>query len=533
MANMQLGSGSSSSTTHRLTQSSQTLDRRYVGRPSNLAIEEAARSVHASSTEQSSARPSRLVNLRLRASDVLAAEAEPEPENNQFNTTVVPKIVEFGSESDIHDEPIVDLSQMVPAEAPIEPIESPVYTPVVASQIAPIQDSSTSYQDEPIDQGIIPISSTIAETDSQALAMNIAADYAAASLGASIQDSPESITAENDSIDTIAKATSEAIAAIRMATDPEEVAEQITSLKSFADNIKASSNAPEMMELSNTIEKFIGVAMKSSRIQEEVQKKEDAIKAEQIAKIKTVNKTTTKKPALVSKATVKNTATRTPARKPIPKVSARAVSNAKPAMRRTPAKPTSRPKLVADEDQALRKALRSVAAMDGETTEKSPRNKRTVKRKVSAKRFVLAFFCALLCVAGVIYFVGSNIPDISVKVAAMQTGIEASYPSYIPRDFSLSDISSEEGKITLVFKGPEKSSFTLTEEKSSWDSTAVLRNYVEPNWNNNYITTHEQGITIYISGSNAAWVNGGVLYKIDSSGQGLTKKQLRNIVTSL
>lgn len=59
-------------------------------------------------------------------------------------------------------------------------------------------------------------------------------------------------------------------------------------------------------------------------------------------------------------------------------------------------------------------------------------------------------------------------PDISVKVAAMQTGIEASYPAYIPRDFSLNDVSSEEGKISISFKGPDRAAFVLSEEKSSW-----------------------------------------------------------------
>ena len=92
---------------------------------------------------------------------------------------------------------------------------------------------------------------------------------------------------------------------------------------------------------------------------------------------------------------------------------------------------------------------------------------------------------------------------------------------------------TESGKITITFEGPDNASFTLTEEKSSWDSTTLLRNYVEPTWKDNYTSTHEQGITIYVSGSNAAWVNGGVLYKINSVSASLTNKQLRNIVTSM
>ena len=49
----------------------------------------------------------------------------------------------------------------------------------------------------------------------------------------------------------------------------------------------------------------------------------------------------------------------------------------------------------------------------------------------------------------------------------------------------------------------------------------------------NYSTVREQGLTIYISGSDAAWVNGGVVYKIDTTAGSLTKKQINTIATSL
>jgi hypothetical protein len=115
----------------------------------------------------------------------------------------------------------------------------------------------------------------------------------------------------------------------------------------------------------------------------------------------------------------------------------------------------------------------------------------------------------------------------------MQTGVEASYPSYIPSDFSLEGIDSGDGKITLTFKTANGKSFSLIEEKSSWDSAALQRNYVQETWKDNYTSTHEQGITIYVSEASAAWVNGGVLYKINADPGILTKKQLRNIVTSM
>ena len=64
-----------------------------------------------------------------------------------------------------------------------------------------------------------------------------------------------------------------------------------------------------------------------------------------------------------------------------------------------------------------------------------------------------------------------------------------------------------------------------------WD--AALANYVKDEFSSEYTTIKEQGLTIYIDGSNAAWVNGGVFYKLVSSGDILTKKQITAIAVSL
>ncbi len=524
MATIQLGSGAASSNTHRLTQSSHTIDRRSVVRPTNLAIEEAARSTQTHAINTANAQPSRLVNLRVHASDLVAAQVEPEPSTTSPQMqmqTFVPNVVELGTidRTQSTDSSPIDLAKMVPEEATIEETTINNYTPVIASS-TPTEFFATpeSNQMAMAQETTLATTSNPTPFDSQDLAMNIAADYATASIGV--------VENADNSIDTIARATSEAIAAIRTATNPEEIAEQVTSLQAFAENLKANSATPEMLELSNTIDKFVDVAMKSTKVQEEVQKKALQQSKADSKLIPTTLPTTKTPPKKSSTRATTKPSSRTA--KTLPR-STKGVAKPTPSMRRTT---RTRSTVATDEDIALRKALRNVAAMDGEPEEKLARRP-IAKKRGNKKRLVLAFFCAVLCVAGIVYFVGSSIPDISVKVAAIQTGIEASYPSYIPRDYSLSDISSEDGKITMTFKGPEKTTFTLTEEKSSWDSTALLRNYVEPTWQTNYITTHEQGITIYISGANAAWVNGGVLYKINASNNTLTKKQLRNIVTSM
>lgn len=183
-------------------------------------------------------------------------------------------------------------------------------------------------------------------------------------------------------------------------------------------------------------------------------------------------------------------------------------------------------------DSAIKTALKSVDMIETSDTAR-PTATISTKNTFGAKRLILAFGCAALAVGVIGYFVSVNTPDLSVRVAAMQSGIEATYPSYIPRGYSLSDIVSEEGKLTMTFENSDKTSFTLSEEKSAWDNEALESNYVHSTWGSNYTSIREQGITIFISGSDATWVNGGLIYKIDASGNNLTKKQIKSIVTSL
>ena len=181
-----------------------------------------------------------------------------------------------------------------------------------------------------------------------------------------------------------------------------------------------------------------------------------------------------------------------------------------------------------DKDNAVQSALKSVATLEEDDTSTI-----SSKRSLGAKKLLLAFGCAALVVGAVGYFVSVNTPDISVRVAAMQTGIDATYPTYVPRGYSLSDIISEDKKISMTFVDSESGSFTISEEKTSWDNDTLEASYVKNTWGNNYTSVREQGITIFIAGSNAAWINGNILYKINASGNNLTKKQIKSIVTSL
>lgn len=191
-------------------------------------------------------------------------------------------------------------------------------------------------------------------------------------------------------------------------------------------------------------------------------------------------------------------------------------------------------------DQAIQKALASASTIQASEEQSGPAESPVKSKKLKSQihfgigRIALATACAAAAVFAIIYFVNLNMPDISLRVAAMQTGMDPSYPNYVPRDYNISSVTAENGRISMNFvNNASNTSFTLIEEKSSWDSNALLSNYVKNEYGDNYNIIREQGLTIYISGGDAAWVNGGKVFKIKADASDLTNKQIRSIATSL
>ncbi len=138
---------------------------------------------------------------------------------------------------------------------------------------------------------------------------------------------------------------------------------------------------------------------------------------------------------------------------------------------------------------------------------------------------------SLLLLAGYMTYI--NLPNLSVRVAANQAGISASYPGYRPDGYRLAGVNYDVGSVSLKFAanaGPQN--FTLTQQQTSWDSTAVRENYVKTNWGDDVVPYSERGLTIYAHQGNAAWVNGGILYTITGDAP-LSASQVRSIAVSL
>ncbi len=212
-----------------------------------------------------------------------------------------------------------------------------------------------------------------------------------------------------------------------------------------------------------------------------------------------------------------------------------AIAKALAEMETRKAKPATKAEL--REEKIAEKVMLNEMKADAKKSKKEKKKEEKVTRHLKKRkggRILLALATSTACVIALAAVVKVNLPNISVKVAAVQTGVEASYPSYVPRDFNLSGVyTNDQNSVIIEFKGPNDTSFTLAEEKTSWDSNALLSNYVKGAYGDTYDTVREQNVTIYINYSNAAWVKNGTFYKLTANSGVLSKKQIKNIVSSL
>ena len=178
-------------------------------------------------------------------------------------------------------------------------------------------------------------------------------------------------------------------------------------------------------------------------------------------------------------------------------------------------------------DAAIANAL---ATPKQKPAKKSKKHNKHVRRAGLIGGIILAILLAL-------YAVYQFIPSVSVNIAAAQAGVKATYPEYVPDGYGLNHpVTYKDGEVSLKFKSNSSdNSYTITQTRSSWDSSAVLDNVVRPASGENYITTKERGLTVYSfnNSTDAAWVNGGVLYVISSDSAPLSGEQIRHIATSL
>ena len=177
-------------------------------------------------------------------------------------------------------------------------------------------------------------------------------------------------------------------------------------------------------------------------------------------------------------------------------------------------------------------------AIESATKQMKPRSERKEikqpKKYSKFRQFVSTASVALAVMLLGAYFTYLNMPALSTRVAAAQAGINATYPGYQPAGYTLNGpVAYDKGSVTMKFASNGSSeTFTLAQTKSNWDSSAVLENYVKPTAGRKYSTATINGLTIYTYNSNAAWVNGGILYTVQGSAQ-LAPDQIERLAASL
>jgi hypothetical protein len=172
-----------------------------------------------------------------------------------------------------------------------------------------------------------------------------------------------------------------------------------------------------------------------------------------------------------------------------------------------------------------------VAALKKSTAPTTPKNSFFKRNKKYINIFTIS--ATVLVVVGFIIYL--NMPSISVRVASMQAGIDATFPEYHPDGYSLSGpVSYSNGEVTINFQANTgNNKFVIKQSKSPLDSSA-LKLQVDNDSNHQTSQSQEGGLTIYTydDNNNADWVNGGILYSISGDAK-LSSDQIRHIATSL
>lgn len=152
------------------------------------------------------------------------------------------------------------------------------------------------------------------------------------------------------------------------------------------------------------------------------------------------------------------------------------------------------------------------------------------KRKTSSKILnITAGLAAFLVLAGFVGYL--NMSAIEVRVASVRAGFSAQLPDYAPTGYAREGgIKAQQGVVAATYRSGS-SSYTLQQQTSDWDSQTLYDNVVAVS-DEKSETVSGQGRTVYIYGSKAAWVDGGVLYSMQTAGD-ISKDEILSIATSM
>ena len=212
---------------------------------------------------------------------------------------------------------------------------------------------------------------------------------------------------------------------------------------------------------------------------------------------------------------------------PAPQVASAAVSSAPPS----PKQPLTR-------EDAFKLALSDPAPAPAPVAASAPSQMPAIAQPAAqaatggvARPLALVMSAMAFILLGA-YLWQSNYPSFALKLASVRSGVEAAAPGYLPNGWNVTrDVTSASGSLVYKLQNKDRA-MTISQQKSDWDSQALLEQYVLPK-SQEYLALQAQGLTIYVYSQNqAAWVNHGIMYKIEGD-HGLDQDQIIRIATSL
>ncbi len=144
---------------------------------------------------------------------------------------------------------------------------------------------------------------------------------------------------------------------------------------------------------------------------------------------------------------------------------------------------------------------------------------------------VAAALAAVAIMSGIIWV--QNSPKLAFRNAAATAGIDASLPTYVPSSYHQNGgVQVSAGRLTLNFTSPSASQpLRITQQESSWDAASLRDNYVSQQADN-YLAVQGEGLTIYMFGNQANWINHGVWYQVSGTAK-LSRDQIIKIAYGL
>jgi hypothetical protein len=140
-------------------------------------------------------------------------------------------------------------------------------------------------------------------------------------------------------------------------------------------------------------------------------------------------------------------------------------------------------------------------------------------KQSTATPSVLKIGAALLAITimgGIVWL--QNSPKLAFRNDAAQAGIDASLPTYIPSSYHQNGaVAVSPGQLTLNFASPSSSQpLRIIQRSSGWDTNALRENYIDQQ-TASYVAAQGQGLTIYLYGDQADWINHGVWYQLSGT----------------